>query len=41
MAKHVLLPIDIQHEESWKVALPMARRLMDAGDVLHLLGDRA
>ncbi|WBU58299.1 universal stress protein [Paracoccus sediminicola] len=38
MFKTILLPIDLQHESSWKTALPAARRLLDEGGTLHLLG---
>ena len=38
MFKSILLPIDVQHDASWKKAIPVARQLLDADGVLHLLG---
>ncbi|SNT68905.1 universal stress protein [Paracoccus seriniphilus] len=38
MLDSVLLPIDLQHEESWNKALPQARDLLKPGGTLHLLG---
>lgn len=34
----VLLPIDINHPESWEKALPAARQCADAGGEIHILG---
>lgn len=34
----VLLPIDLQHPESWARALPAARHMAGARGVIHLLG---
>ncbi|WP_176562627.1 universal stress protein [Paracoccus liaowanqingii] len=34
----VLLPIDLQHPESWEKALPAAQRLAGDQGVIHLLG---
>lgn len=34
----VLLPIDLQHPESWAKALPAAKRLAGDRGVIHLLG---
>lgn len=34
----VLLPIDLQHPESWEKALPAAKRLAGDQGVIHLLG---
>ena len=34
----ILLPIDLQHPESWAKALPVARRLAGEAGVIHLLG---
>ncbi|MBU3030975.1 universal stress protein [Paracoccus marinaquae] len=38
MHENVLFPIDLQHEASWRRALPEARRLAGEGGTLHLLG---
>lgn len=38
MFDHVLLPIDLNHPESWDKALPMARKLCGAAGTLHVLG---
>lgn len=40
MYEHVLLPVDLQHPESWEKALPAAKRLVGEGEagVIHLLG---
>ncbi|SES24674.1 Nucleotide-binding universal stress protein, UspA family [Tranquillimonas rosea] len=38
MFKTILLPIDVNHPESWDKALPMARRLLAPDGTLHLLG---
>ncbi len=38
MFDKILLPIDLNHTESWKVALPMARRCAGANGEIHLLG---
>lgn len=38
MYRSILLPVDLEHENSWKKALPVARRLADVFDAeLHLL----
>lgn len=37
MFNSILLPIDLQHEESWRVALPAAQQLLAQGGTLHLL----
>lgn len=37
MFASVLAPIDLNHEESWTKALPMARRMTAEGGELHLL----
>jgi len=38
MFDNVLLPIDLNHPESWEKALPMARRLCGETGMLHILG---
>ena len=38
MFKSILLPIDVQHDASWKKAIPVALDLLDADGELHLLG---
>ena len=38
MFEKVLLPIDLNHPESWEVALPAARRCAGADGEIHLLG---
>ncbi|ARE39253.1 Universal stress protein family 3 [Rhodovulum sp. P5] len=38
MFDSILLPIDLNHPESWEKALPMARRLCGASGMLHILG---
>lgn len=38
MFSTILLPIDLQHETSWKQALPMAQRLLGQGRMLHVMG---
>lgn len=38
MHKNILLPIDLQHPESWEKALPAARQLAGDNGVIHLLG---
>jgi nucleotide-binding universal stress UspA family protein len=38
MFRHILLPIDIEHPESWEKALPMAVKLTGTEGTLHLLG---
>ena len=38
MIRSILLPVDLEHETSWRKALPLARRMADAFDAeLHLL----
>lgn len=34
----VLLPVDLNHPESWEKALPMARKVLAPGGTLHVLG---
>ena len=38
MFEKVLLPVDINHPESWKSALPAARKLAGEEGEIHLLG---
>ena len=38
MHENILLPIDLQHPESWERALPVARHLAGDRAVIHLLG---
>ena len=38
MHDNVLLPVDLQHPESWEKALPAARRLAGETGIIHLLG---
>lgn len=38
MFHNILLPIDIEHPESWEKALPMAVELTGTHGTLHLLG---
>lgn len=38
MHSNILLPIDLQHPESWERALPVARHLAGDEGVIHLLG---
>ena len=38
MFDKVLLPIDLNHTESWQAALPMATRCAGSGGEIHLLG---
>lgn len=38
MFDNILLPIDLNHPESWKRALPMAQRLCGTNGTLHILG---
>jgi len=38
MFDKILLPIDLNHSESWEAALPMAKRCAGAGGEIHLLG---
>lgn len=38
MFENVLLPVDLNHPESWEKALPAAERLMDEDGTLHILG---
>lgn len=38
MFDKILLPVDINHPESWANALPAARRCAGAGGEIHLLG---
>ncbi|MBU2956533.1 universal stress protein [Paracoccus sp. 1_MG-2023] len=38
MHDNILLPIDLQHPESWAKALPVAKRLAAEQGVIHLLG---
>ncbi|MDO5640997.1 MAG: universal stress protein [Paracoccus sp. (in: a-proteobacteria)] len=38
MFKTVLVPIDVQHDKSWKKVIPVARKLQADGAELHLLG---
>jgi nucleotide-binding universal stress UspA family protein len=38
MFNNILLPVDIEHPESWKKALPMAVELAGTKGTLHLLG---
>ncbi|RMC33693.1 universal stress protein [Paracoccus alkanivorans] len=38
MPENVLLPIDLQQSESWKMTLTAARRQVDDGGTIHLLG---
>jgi nucleotide-binding universal stress UspA family protein len=38
MFDKILLPIDLNHPESWKTALPMARQCASANGEIHVLG---
>ncbi|WP_304616449.1 universal stress protein [Paracoccus sp. (in: a-proteobacteria)] len=38
MHESILLPIDLQHPETWETALPAAIRLAGETGVIHLLG---
>lgn len=38
MFDKILLPIDMNHPESWEAALPMAQRCAGQGGEIHLLG---
>jgi nucleotide-binding universal stress UspA family protein len=38
MFDKILLPIDLNHAESWERALPMAKRCAGANGEIHLLG---
>ena len=38
MPDTILLPIDLQHPESWEKALPAARAMAGATGTIHLLG---
>lgn len=38
MFDNILLPIDLNHPESWEKALPMARKLAGSGGTIHVLG---
>jgi nucleotide-binding universal stress UspA family protein len=38
MHDNILLPIDLQHPESWEKALPVAKRLAGDTGTIHLLG---
>lgn len=38
MFQNILLPVDIEHPESWAKALPMALKLASPDAQLHLLG---
>lgn len=38
MFDKILLPIDLNHPESWKTALPMARQCAGASGEIHVLG---
>lgn len=38
MFNTILLPIDLQHDESWREALPVARGVLAESGTLHLLG---
>lgn len=38
MPDTILLPIDLQHPESWEKALPAAREMAGATGTIHLLG---
>ena len=38
MFDNVLLPVDVNHPESWEKALPMARRCAGASGKIHVLG---
>lgn len=38
MFDKILLPIDLNHSESWESALPMAKRCSGSGGEIHLLG---
>ena len=38
MFKNILLPVDVEHPESWGKALPMAVELAGTTGTLHLLG---
>ena len=38
MHRNILLPIDLQHSESWERALPVAQHLAGAQATIHLLG---
>lgn len=38
MHDNILLPIDLQHPESWSKALPVAKGLAGEGGTIHLLG---
>lgn len=38
MFDNILLPIDLNHPESWEKALPMARKLAGETGTIHVLG---
>lgn len=38
MYNSILLPIDVQHDASWKKAIPVAMQLLNDGGELHVLG---
>ena len=38
MFDNILLPIDLNHPESWEKALPMAQKLAGEGGTIHVLG---
>lgn len=38
MFDKILLPIDLNHSESWEAALPMAKRCAASSGEIHLLG---
>lgn len=38
MFRNILLPVDIEHPESWEKSLPMALKLADTGGTVHILG---
>ena len=38
MYKTILLPVDVQHDSSWRKAIPVACELLDDDGELHLLG---
>lgn len=38
MFSNILLPIDLNHEQSWTKALPMAKGVLAPGGRLHVLG---
>lgn len=38
MFRNILLPVDIEHPESWEKSLPMAMQLADSDGTVHILG---